>query len=76
MFAADASPARSPRRMQYVRFKIQSGDMAGAHAGDVDLSEAVLLRQRVDEVRGGNAALLMSFQCPCFMPSPRLPRTS
>ena len=27
--AADASPPRSPRRMQYVRFKIQTGDLAG-----------------------------------------------
>jgi len=28
--AADASPVRSPRRMQYARFKIQTGDRAGA----------------------------------------------
>src|ERR1039458_3728138 len=27
--AADASPPRSPRRMQYVRFKIQTGDLGG-----------------------------------------------
>ena len=27
--AADASPVRSPRRMQYARFKIQTGDAAG-----------------------------------------------
>ena len=28
--ASDASPVRSPRRMQYVRFKMQNGDNAGA----------------------------------------------
>lgn len=30
--AADASPARSPRRLQYVRFKLETGDFAGADA--------------------------------------------
>jgi len=28
--AADASPIRSPRRMQYARFKVQTGDLTGA----------------------------------------------
>jgi len=30
--ASDASPVRSPRRMQYVRFKMQTGDRDGARA--------------------------------------------
>jgi tetratricopeptide (TPR) repeat protein len=30
--AADASPIRSPRRMQYARFKMMTGDTAGARA--------------------------------------------
>ncbi|HUC83852.1 MAG TPA: tetratricopeptide repeat protein [Candidatus Acidoferrales bacterium] len=30
--AADGSPIRSPRRMQYVRFKLQTGDLAAADA--------------------------------------------
>ncbi len=30
--AADASPVRSPLRMQYVRFKLQTGDLTGARA--------------------------------------------
>ncbi len=30
--AADLSPARSPRRAQYARFKIQTGDLEGAKA--------------------------------------------
>lgn len=30
--AADASPARSPRRMEYVQFKMQTGDPEGARA--------------------------------------------
>jgi tetratricopeptide (TPR) repeat protein len=30
--AADAAPARSPRRMQYVRFMIQTGNLPGARA--------------------------------------------
>ena len=30
--ASDSSPMRSPRRMQYVRFKVQTGDIAGARA--------------------------------------------
>jgi len=34
--AAEASPMRSPRRMQYVRFKVQAADLAGAR---VELAE-------------------------------------
>ena len=43
--AAEASPTRSPRRMQYVRFKIQTGDLAGA-------------RQTLDEIRRQTADYL------------------
>jgi tetratricopeptide (TPR) repeat protein len=52
--AADASPARSPRRMQYVRFKLQTGDIAGADALLADIIKgapnyvpAFLLRAQV-----------------------------
>src|ERR1019366_9115005 len=38
--AAEASPIRSPRRMQYVRFKIQTGDPAGARAALAALIQA------------------------------------
>jgi putative PEP-CTERM system TPR-repeat lipoprotein len=38
--AADASPIRSPHRMQYVRFKIQAGDPAGARAALTDILKA------------------------------------
>jgi tetratricopeptide (TPR) repeat protein len=38
--AADASSVRSPRRMQYIRFKIQTGDLAGAQALLADIIKA------------------------------------